>query len=70
MSGIDGNARGQAVDWPQSRAEVLRVDATRARFMRLWAGMMAQTLASVAHVVLELGQVPHEAVSGHRRERP
>ena len=58
------------MDLPQSRAEVLQADATRARFMRLWAGMMAQTLASVAHVVLELGQVPHEAVSGHRRERP
>ena len=70
MSGIDRIARVQAANVQPSRASGSRVDATPARFMRVWAEMQAQTRASVAHVLRELAQVPREVPQGPSRERP
>ena len=38
--------------------------------MMVWAGLLAQTRASVAHVLRELAQVPREYAHGPWRERP
>ena len=70
MSGIDRHSRGHSVEWTQYRASVLAKRAAPARFMMVWAVLLALTRASVAHVLRELGQVPREVAHGPGRERP
>ena len=70
MSGIDSHSRGQAVGRTQSRASMFAKRAAPARFMMVWAKLLAQTRASVAHVLRELAQVPREVAHGPWRERP
>ena len=70
LYGIDSHSRGQAVGRTQYRASVFAKRAAPARFMMVWAVLLALTRASVAHVLRELGQVPREVAHGPGRERP
>ena len=55
---------------PQYRASTFAKQAAPARFMMVWARLLTQTRASVAHVLRELAQVPREYAHGPWRERP